>query len=132
MNRRLIGALLVPLVLIGGGLSSPALARKAKATIEGMSHTHPEGLDYSYVCAKIKGKAGRRLTVTATGPAVSDDPITFKARRGVRTVSFEIEAAGPYTITVTNPSGKVLDSETYTVPPPPPGGPAQGPFPCPA
>lgn len=129
MRRLLAGTIVCGLVALMMAIT-PALA--AGTSIRGLSHTHPEGENFSYFCGKIKGTPGTRYIAKASGPAVVDDTVRFKmGSKGVRKVVFEIEAAGEYTLKVRKASRqRILDQDSYMVPPPPPGGDAEGPFPC--
>jgi hypothetical protein len=128
--RKLVAIGFVSALVIGSIWMAPSVG--AATRITGMSHTHPEGESFSYVCAKVKGRVGTRFVAMATGPAVVNDTVRFKMpQKGVKKVVFEIEAAGEYTVKVRRANrNRVLASESYDVPSPPPGGAAQGPFPC--
>lgn len=105
----------------------------ARHKIVALSHEHPEGENFSYFCGKLKGKAGKRYKVDAEGPAVTSGPVKFRMpKSGTKKVTFEIEAAGTYTMVMMNTSEtRVYDEKSYDVPPPPPDGAAMGPFDCP-
>jgi hypothetical protein len=92
-----------------------------------MSHTHPAGQTYSWVCARIKKTVAGTATVTAAhgGPGqLQPKKIRWK---GTRIVAFKITSAGRYTIKVARRGARTV-SKSYTVPDPP--DPANGPFPC--
>lgn len=128
MRRLLAGTIVCGLVALMMAVT-PALAA---TSIRGLSHTHPDGENFSYFCGKIKGRPGTRYVAKASGPAVVDGTIRFKmGNKGIRKVVFEIESAGQYTLKVRKASGeRILAEDSYNVPPPPPGGAAEGPFPC--
>ena len=129
-KRKLLSGLIISGLVLAMMAITPTLT--AAARITAMSHTHPEGENFSYVCAKVKGRPGTRYVAKAEGPAVLDGTVRFKmGQSGVRKVTFEIEAAGDYTVKVRRASrDRVLAKDTYSVPPPPPDGAAQGPFDC--
>ena len=111
---------------------SPAIGGES-AAINGMSHQHPADQDFSFVCAKVRGPAGRYIA-TIDGPAVREPMKSFRLRGtslGKKKVTFIIEAAGEYTVTLRKASReRILDTKSYNVPAPPPNGAALGPFRC--
>jgi len=109
----------------------PAIGAKRHKIVQ-LSHEHPEGESFSYFCGKLKGKPDKRYRVEAEGPAVTSGPVKFRMpKSGAKKVTFEIEAAGTYTMIMMNTSEtRVYDEKSYDVPSPPPGGAAMGPFAC--
>ena len=93
-----------------------------------VSHTHPTGQSYSWVCARIR----KNVAGTATVSAVRGGPGQLRPRRirwkGTRIVAFRITSPGLYTIKVARRGARTV-SKSYTVPDPT-TGPANGPFPC--
>jgi hypothetical protein len=118
-------AVVAMLSLAGSAGGSGSAARPFK--IIAMSHTHPAGQTYSWVCAKITKTVAGRATVTATrgGPGQLR-PKTIRWK-GTRIVAFKITTAGRYTIKVARKGARTV-SKSYTVPDPP--DPANGLFPC--
>jgi hypothetical protein len=95
-----------------------------------MSHTHPVGSTFSWVCAKAMktGKTKATLTVSGAGATVPSEHYTKTIRSGgEKLIRFKIVAAGPYVFVAKQGRKKVRGS--YTVPDPG-TGPAQGDFPC--
>lgn len=129
-KRKLLAGFVVAGMVLALMAITPTLS--AATRISGMSHTHPEGESFSYVCAKVRGRAGTRFVAKAEGPAVVDDTIRFRmGNSGTRKVTFQIESAGSYTIKIRRAArDRVLASDTYAVPAPPPDGAEQGPFSC--
>lgn len=118
-------AVVAMLSLAGSAGSAGSVTRPFR--IIAMSHTHPPGQSYSWVCARIKKNVAGRATVTAArgGPGqLQPKVIRWK---GTRIVAFKITSAGKYTIKIAK-SGSRTVSRSYTVPNPP--DPANGPFPC--
>ena len=117
-------------------LGAAAVSAAVRNPIREMSHRHPPGADYSFVCAHLKGKDGQRAAATIRGPWVVGEnrrKITFSRRHdNWFTASWPIKSAGEYVLTlVDRTTGKRIDRRRYRVPSPPPGGAAQGPFECP-
>jgi hypothetical protein len=109
----------------GGSGSSGSAVR-----ITGMSHTHPAGSTFSWVCAKARktGKKKATLTVTGAGAAYPGEKYTKTiASGGEKLIRFKIVAAGPFTFKARQ--GTKRASGMYTVPDPA-TGPPNGSFPC--
>lgn len=116
-------AVVAMLSLAGSAGSSESAARPFR--IIAMSHTHPTGQSYSWVCAKIGKTTSMKAKVTARN---DHSVIGTKTIRGKRTriVRFRITAPGKHTFKVAQ--GTKTAHKSYVVPPPP--DPAIGPFPC--
>ena len=97
--------------------------------IKQLSHTHPDGTNYSWFCGKLRGIPGAVYTVIANGPGV-DEPkqkVTMN-RRGRAKANFKIFEAGPKEM-VLKRKRKVIDRKQYVVPHGE-DAPVHGPFPC--
>lgn len=92
-----------------------------------MSHTHPAGKSYSWVCAKIDKNTSMKAKVIAMGDW-GELPRGRKTIRGkgTRIVRFKITSPGRYTFKVQQ--GRQFQYKSYVVPEPP--SPANGPFSC--
>ena len=116
---------LIPGPASGGGALGPRIA--------GLSHEHPTGQNFSYLCGKFRGVAGRRYLAIAAGPGLMDDPkVKFQLpSNGPGRVEWAIDSPGMYTVKMRRPgSTRILDRASYSVPAPPPEGAAVGPFRC--
>lgn len=122
--------------LLAVSLVAAAISVGAPPKIRSMSHYHPPGAESSWVCAKLKGKPGKRVRAEISGPAVNGNtektfrfPGKKSKKKGKYTVSWNISQAGVYELTLTTPDGsREIDDATYTVPAPP----TQGKYRCPA
>ncbi len=127
MTRAASFALVAAVALLSLASSAGGTASARPFRIIAMSHTHPAGQAYSWVCARIKKTAAGTATVTATrgGPGqLQPRKIRWK---GTRIVAFKITSAGRYTIRVARQGARTA-TKSYTVPEPP--DPANGPFRC--
>jgi hypothetical protein len=119
---------------LGACLVCVGVAVAARYPIRAMSHYHPPGADYSFVCGKVKGTPDKRAVGTIAGPYVvgkTTKRFTFPSS-GKYTLSWAIKSPGRYRLTLRKRSGDLIDRDSYVVPSPPPGGEREGPFRCPA
>jgi hypothetical protein len=130
---------LAAFAVLGCGFATAATAPEGNTTgrIARMSHYHPPGASYSFVCARVKGTRGKRAVAKVTGPAVASDPrhrFRFpRDKEGKYTLSWTIRSPGVYYLKLTNPTtGERLDRAQWRVPSPPPAGSRRGPFVCPS
>jgi hypothetical protein len=111
---------------------SPAGSGQLRQGIARLSHTHPEGENYSFFCGDVRGVPGRKYIAKAEGPAVPYPTKRFTmGDSGRKIVRFRIEAPGEHTFILKRARRRGnLESRSYNVPPPPPDGDALGPFQC--
>jgi hypothetical protein len=132
-RARVLAPLALAIAVAGGAATGDAAIRER---IKEMSHYHPPGATYSFVCAHVQGKRGKRAVARISGPYVVGSKrkrFRFpKGNRGKYTVTWPIKSRGRYTLTLSDrESGERLDRDSYFVPSPPPGGARRGPFKCP-
>jgi hypothetical protein len=129
-----IGALALVAALAGQAeAAKPKKKKKRTPAVEivDASHLHPQpNPGYSFVCMKIKGAPGEPVRVIARGGSPEVNEIVRLNNAGRLTWSARITVAGPWTLQVSDALRRA-DSQTYTVPPPPPDGAERGPFACP-
>ena len=118
-------AVVAMLSLAGSAGGSGSAARPFK--IIAMSHTHPAGQTYSWVCARINKTVAGTATVSAVRGGLGQLRPKKIRWTGTKIVKFKINVAGRYTIKVARQGTRTV-SKSYTVPDPP--DPANGPFPC--
>ena len=128
MRTRLVISLALVAVLALAGTQALG-GQAAPQEIKRLSHTHPDGTNYSWFCGKLRGKPGEEYTVLANGAGVPDpkQKVTMNDRGRAR-AKFKILAAG-YKEMVLKKGRKTIDRKSYSVPH---GSraPVHGPFPC--
>lgn len=123
------------------GLTHPVLVNRLEpppVTNTVPSHTHPDGLPYSYACIHYDTRPGAHVIVLLQGPGGYDqaspgeDLAAKDAALTEGSWSFQINTPGSYTFTITSTLNGFTKTVTvpYTVPDPPPAGAATGPFTC--
>jgi hypothetical protein len=129
--RKLVAAVVVALIALAVAGLATATRETPKLYITSSSHTHPNpNPGYSYVCTRLKGPPNAKVTLDWGQTPLKSMTLTL-GPTGRATVSFKITRAGRYGFVAHLVGTDEGDTDSYTVPPPPPDGPSRGPFRCP-
>lgn len=115
--RALVATTLVALVCVAAAVSA---TQKIKLRIDSVSHTY--AAETGYLCARISGTPGSRLTIEIYGPGVTDGHTFTQSlvnRKGAAFVGITITAPGKHRVKVTankRKQGRAVVTKDYTVP----------------